>query len=917
MTQHWIDIRNANVVMIIGSNAAENHPMAFKWVQKAIDKGGTLISVDPRFTRSSSKAHLYAQMRSGTDIAFIGGIINYALQNDLYNEKYVKECTNALFKIDGNFKTCAENNGVFSSFNNTGGVQLFGRDWVDCKYDDKGGKGTWAYQRWAVAEHPSGDPKYDNTPKLAADLTDLECVFQLLKKQFAGYTKSAVCEITGTDPPVYDQICQTYCATHPDDMSATIMYAMGTTQHTVGTQNVRSYAILQLLLGNMGVAGGGINALRGQDNVQGSTDMCILEHILPGYIKQPTGMDVDMATFIAGWAAPGMEDNMDPVHDYMVIGAPNKDPDSSYWWQNGEKYMASLIKAWWNQDTLATGYARLPKKVKGKNYSMLSIFDAMYHTNPMDPGPDGIHGFICDGENPAVSDPDSNHVREALAKLQWMVVIDPFESETASFWKRPGVNPADIDTTVYLLPAAVAYERAGSRSNSGRWAQWHWQAADPPEYTTDLNAVPGGAKDDLEIITLLGQAIQTAEGTPGPYPQPITQLNWPCFEYDATDAQTRAESVAKEVNGYFLDGSGNIDKSGTHPKATPGNTTGLIKSFGSLLTDGSTCSGNWLYCNQFVDPVDLTTFETGTVGMTNGNRLARRYCPDVPNGGPTADLQYKNIGLHSYWSWCWPVNRRIIYNRAGTYQSDGGGNVAGDPLAPNKRVMWWDPTKPNPAPKPPGGWRGDVPDHGAAPGGVYPFIMHKEGHAHLFGPGRAEGPFPWHYEPIESVVANPMGVYQVNPIVHIYTGALFTDGLATTPDYPIAATTYRLTEHWHTGSMTRNLPWLNSIQPEPFVEMSEELAADTTVIPSGPISNGDMVNVSCARGTITLKACVTKRFKPFELNGQTVHQVGVIWHWGYATINPGPSGNVLTPFVGDANTRIQESKAFLVNIAKA
>jgi formate dehydrogenase major subunit len=356
-----------------------------------------------------------------------------------------------------------------------------------------------------------------------------------------------------------------------------------------------------------------------------------------------------------------------------------------------------------------------------------------------------------------------------------------------------------------------------------------------------------------------------------------------------------------EVNGYYLTPGGAID--------TGVNPSGLVSKFTLLTTTGSTCSGNWLYCAQFVDPSNLDAFETTNpqmFGATIGNRCARRYCPDVPNGGTGADPSYPNIGLHSYWSWCWPLNRRIIYNRASTYQSDGGDNGdAGDPLAPSKYVMRYN-----------GGWKGDVPDHGAAPGGVYPFIMHTEGHAHLFGPGRAEGPFPSHYEPLESVVANPMGNYQVNPIVHIYSGASYADGLGTT-DYPIAATTYRLSEHWHSGSMTRNLPWLNSLQPEPFVEMSEELAADTTVIPSGPISNGDLVDVSCARGTIRLKACVTKRFKPFELNGQTVHQVGVIWHWGYATINPGPSGNVLTPFVGDANTRIPETKAFLVNIVKA
>jgi len=897
MTQHWIDIRNADVVMIIGSNAAENHPMSFKWIQAAIDNGGTLISVDPRFTKSSSKAHLYAQMRSGTDIAFIGGIINYALQNSKYNQKYVEECTNALFLVRTDFETCPDTttsgDGVFSGFRLIDGgtpptVQPNYYNPTNGIYD----KTTWDYQYTSPG-----------VPDLATSLAHPDCVFQKLMTQFAPYTKQAVCDVTGTDPVVYQDICDTYCSTCDDDKSATIMYAMGTTQHTVGTQNVRSYAILQLLLGNIGVAGGGINALRGQDNVQGSTDMCILNHILPGYIKCPDGEDTDFATFINKWA--DATKIKDPVHSYTCTydGSTytNQDPVSRYWWQHGEKYMASLIKAWWPTQPHTLAYDYLPKKVKGKNYSMLSIFDAMYHQNPGEE----IHGFICDGENPAVSNPDSNHVRTALGKLKWMVSIDPFESETASFWKRPGVDPATIPTTVYLLPAAVAYERAGSRSNSGRWAQWHWKAANPP----------GGAKDDLEIISELGHAVQAACTTSG-RDDPIINLSWPYMKLGGAPGPGGpydAEDVAKEVNGYYLNPDGAID-------TVTYNPSGLVPSFGGLSNLGATCSGNWLYCNQFVDPANLDAFESANPGMfaaTPGNRLARRYCPDVPHHGtnttvdPKADPSYPKIGLHSYWSWCWPVNRRIIYNRASTYQSDGGasnyggfnGN-AGDPLAPNKYVIRRD-----------GSFRGDEPDGGWAPGTAYPFIMHKEGHAHLFGPGLAEGPFPWHYEPIEGPVNQQFGIYQVNPITNIYPGTVF----GACAEYNIGCTTYRLSEHWHTGSMTRNLPWLNSLQPEPFVEMSEELAIDTTAIPTGPITNGDTVKVTCARGNITVKACVTRRFKPIKVSDPSqrdIHQVGVIWHWGYATINPGDSGNILTPFVGDANTRIPESKAFLVKIEK-
>lgn len=470
-------------------------------------------------------------------------------------------------------------------------------------------------------------------------------------------------------------------------------------------------------------------------------------------------------------------------------------------------------------------------------------------------------------------------MRAALEKLDWMVCIDPFETETAAFWKRPGVSPENIKTEVYLLPCAVAYEKEGSKSNSSRWAQWLFKAADPP----------GEALDDLEIITRLGLKLKELYSAGGTCPEPITMLNWPYFNYAGEHAD--AVKVAKEVNGYYLDGSGNPGK--------------LVKSFTKLANDGSTCSGNWLYCNQFVEEENLDDFEKAHPEIFYcgiGNRMARRYPIDVGKGGFDETQGYKNIGLHYYWSWCWPVNRRIIYNRASTYQSDypEKGKLAGDPLAPDKFVIRWNETK--------GTWEGDMPDGGWAPGAYYPFIMQAEGHAHIFGPGRVDGPFPEHYEPIESPVDNLMGSYRVNPTVHRYEGSLYAKHGG---KYKIAATTYRLTEHWHTGAMSRNLPWSCELQPEPFVEMSEELAAEKG------INNGDYVIVSSARGSIKLKACVTKRFKPFNINGTRVHQVGIIWHWGYQGLSTGPSGNVLVPHIGDANTRIQESKAFLVDIKKA
>lgn len=844
MTQHYIDLKNADVVMIIGSNMAENHPVAFKWVTEAMNdpnrgvngkKGATLISVDPRFTRTSSKAHIYARIRSGTDIAFIGGMIKYALDNGLYNEKYVKECTNALFKINAGFKTCRDLNGVFSGL-------------VDKKYD----KSTWQYQT---------DP--DGNPMIASSLDDPQCVFSLLKRQYETYTVEKVCSITGTDPEVFKEVCETYLATHPDNKSATICYAMGTTQHTYGTQNIRAYAMLQLLLGNVGVAGGGINALRGWSNVQGSTDMNLLMHIIPSYNPCPKNelKDKDFDAYCENRTPK----TKDPVHSYTCHGVSGVNPASANWWQHRPKYVASLLKAWWPNVDHKVSYQYLPKR--HQDCSWISLFEDMLAGK--------IKGLLCFNQNPAVVGPDSNRERAALEKLDWLVVCDLFHTETSDFWKRPGADPGAINTEVFLLPGSAWYERKGSVSNSGRWLQWRQKVCDPP----------GDAMDELEILRKLGVALKVVIADPQ-----IANLGW---DYKAP---ADAVEVSKEINGYYI------------------ATGKLVKNFVKLKDDGSTACGNWLYSGSFVEEADLDSFEKANSDKIwpwgseyVGNRMASRYPIDVGHKGFSEADGYSKIGLYSYWSWCWPINRRIIYNRASVYLSDGGTyGDAGDPLAPDKWVIRWNDTK--------GTWEGDVPDGGWPPyprGGknpVYPFIMKPEGHGRLFGMGRADGPFPEHYEPRESPVSNQMSSQEYTPVVHEYPGTKFA---RLDPDYPIIGSTYRVSEHWHGGGMTRNLPWLCELMPEPFVEMNEELATEKG------IKNGDWVDVSSIRGTITVRACVTKRFKRFTIGGSKVDQVGIIWHWGYCGYCTGDSGNVITPPIGDCNTRIPESKAFCVNIKKS
>ena len=824
MTNHWIDIRNADRIMIIGSNAAENHPVSFKWVTRAIERGAKLISVDPRFTRTSSKAHIYAPMRSGTDIAFINGMIKYILDDmekspQNYNLEYLTEYTNASFLIDPDFKLPADLDGVFSGYDRK--MRTYN-------------KSSWSYQL-----DSRGIPKKDKT------LKDPNCVFQLLKKHVSRYDSKTVSNITGTPEDKYLAVCKTFAESGKKGKAGTIMYAMGATQHTYGTQNIRTYAIMQLLLGNMGVAGGGINALRGESNVQGSTDHCILFHILPGYLNTPDDKDVSVDSYSTRY-----------------YEGKNKDPKSADWWQNARKYIVSLLKSWYGEkatpeNDFAFGY--LPKREVGKDYSHISLFEAMNEGV--------IKGMICMGQNPAVGGPNALKERKALEKLDWLVCADLWETETANFWRRPvendsnvQVDPASIKTEVFLLPAAASIEKEGSITNSGRWSQWRYAAVHPH----------GDAKSDLWILDRLFKAVKARyKNQGGGIPGSIVDMAWDYGNGEEPDVH----AVAREINGYD-------------------HTTGkLLPSFGTLKPDGSTSSGNWLYSGSYTEA---------------GNMAARRVGLD-----PT------NTGLYPEWAWCWPVNRRIIYNRASV-------DMKGRPWDKEHPVIVFKGAALN-GKYVSSKWVGDVPDGGWYPlmnpdgtlrdDAKYPFIMKPEGHARIFGMGRADGPFPEHYEPVESPLEkNPIGHKQMeNPAIKLWHKDKPEGNRIGTPadGYEIVATTYRVTEHWQAGAMTRNLPWLNELMPAVFVEMSRELAKEKG------IKNGDRIHVTTARGLLGAWALVTSRFQPFQLNGKVVHQIGVPWHWGYVGGSRGGSANALTPHVGDANTMIPEYKAFLCNVEKS
>ncbi len=847
MTNHWIDVKNADVILVMGANPAENHPISMKWVMKARERGAKLIVVDPRFTRTAAKADIYAPMRSGTDIAFLGGMIRYILDNNLFFREYVVNYTNASFLINPEYKGPGNLDGVFSGY-----------DAKARKYDKK---------TWSIQMDDKGLPKKDPA------LKDPNCVFQLLKRHYSRYTIDKVSSITGTTKEKLLEVYKAYASTGKPNRVGTELYAMGWTQHTVGTQNIRAMSVIQLLLGNIGLAGGGINALRGESNVQGSTDFGLLFHILPGYLPVPAASIVDLKTYIE------------------KLTPKTKDPKSVNWWGNRPKYITSYLKAIYGNNAQKDnefGYAWLPKLDEGMNGSWLVLFDQMFKGK--------FEGFFAWGQNPACSGANAGKVRKALSKLKWMVNVNLFDNETGSFWKGPDINTKDIQTEVFQLPACSSVEKEGSITNSSRLAQWRYKAIDPV----------GESKPDSEIMNELYFRVKKLyQKQGGKFPDPIVKLTWDYGE-KGSDGKIRKldiHRVAKEANGYYLEDL--FDKKVTPPKQF-GKKGELCTNFVTLQADGTTSCGNWIYSGSY-------TQKEGKVI----NMMARRKKTD-PTG----------LGMFPEWAWCWPVNRRIIYNRASV-------DPNGMPWDPKRAVIKWNPNKLDPQTKKTApGWDGDVPDGPAPPmadekAGKYPCIMSADGMGAIFGPGLADGPFPEHYEPLECPVQeNPLSKkHRINPTVKLFYGVsgphdMPAKGGGAPEDiflscdirYPFVATTYRVSEHWQTGVLTRHLPWQLEMMPQQFVEISKELAQEKG------IKSGDKVTVSSARGKVWAIAMVTERFKPFKIMNSTVHQVGLPWCFGWQYPEDGSGGdssNLLTPTIGDANTMIPETKAFMVNVEKA
>lgn len=809
MTNHWVDIKNADLVIIMGGNAAEAHVCGFKWVVEAKEKrGAKLIVVDPRFNRSAAVSDYYAPIRPGTDIAFLGGVINYLLTHDRIHHEYVKAYTDSTFLVHEGFDF---EDGFFSGY-----------DPDKRSYD----KSTWNYQK--------GKDGYVLTDET---LQNPRCVFQLMKRHYSRYTPELVSQITGTPQDRFLKVCEMIAATAAGDKTMTILYALGWTQHSVGSQNIRTMAMIQLLLGNIGQAGGGINALRGHSNVQGITDMCLLTTNLPGYLSLAKEDEQDFKAYL---------DKRSPK--------PLRPNQLSYW-QNYPKFHVSLMKAWYGKAATPENdfcFDWLPKFDKG--YDVLHMFERMHQGK--------LNGFIAQGFNPLAAVPNSKKVANALAKLKFLVVIDPLATDTSEFWQPAGeyneADPASIQTTVFRLPAACFAEEEGSYTNSGRVIQWHWKGADPV----------GESKSDGDIVASLFVRLRemyVQEG--GAFPDPIVNLHWPYRHPE----EPSPEEVAREYNGYALqDLEDPKEKGKILVKAGE-----QVPSFAFLRDDGSTACGNWLYSGSWTPA---------------GNMMARRD-PSDPSG----------LGQTLNWGFAWPVNRRILYNRASA-------DPAGRPWDAKRKVIAWNGSK----------WGGnDVPDFkpdSAPEDGMGPFIMNPEGVARLFAVGRmAEGPFPEHYEPFESPLdANPMHPNnpkaRTNPAARVFKGDM--EQFGTAKDFPYVATTYRLAEHYH--FWTKNVALNAVVQPEQFVEISEELAKEKG------IAAGDQVVVRSNRGKIKAVAVVTKRIRALDVAGRKVHTIGIPLHWGFVGVaKPGYLTNTLTPYVGDANVQTPEFKAFLVNIEKA
>ena len=814
---------------------AEAHPVGFRWVMKAKERGARVIHVDPRFSRTSQLADLYVPIRAGTDIAFLGGLIRHVIETKSYFEDYVVNYTNASTIVDERFKDTEDLDGVFSGFEPETGSY----DPTSWMYE--GGQvaapaGVREHTTQAFSEHTGagmlvGGLRRDPT------LQDPRCAFQILRRHFARYTPEMVQRICGITPEQFMAVAEALIANSGRERTSAFVYALGWTQHAEGVQMIRAAAILQLLLGNVGRPGGGIMAMRGHASIQGSTDVPTLYDLLPGYLHMPRAREGHFT-----------------LKEYIGTGGADRG-----WWTYFDTFIVSLLKAWFGEAATTEndfGFGWLPKLSGNHSHypTMLRALDG------------GLDGLFLMGQNPAVGSMHAGLQRRALAKLKWLVVRELAEIESATFWrdspevKSGELRTEDIQTEVFLMPAAAHIEKEGCFTNTQRLVQFRDKALHPP----------GDARSELWFMHHLANRVKAHyAGSERHRDWPVVNLLWDYPEHGVL-REPNVEAVLKEMNGYEV-------------------ATGRpLSSFAEIYADGSSACGVWIYCGVYADGVNQ----------------ARRRNP--------GDIRAEGGAVSPEWGWAWPANRRILYNRASA-------DPSGKPWSERKRYVWWDEHEARwtghdvpdfPVDKPP--------DYQAPPdgrgmdaiGGSDPFIMMGDGRAWLYAPsGLLDGPLPTHYEPIESPLpnliypklgANPAAIRWQRPENPYHASG--------DPRFPVVATTFRLTEHHTAGGMSRFVPWLVELQPELFCEIDPQLAADRG------IEDGGWMTIVTERAEIEARAAVTERMRPLRVDGRVVHQIGLPWHWGYAGLSRGDAANELGVLSADPNVSIQESKAFTCDV---